>query len=67
VPFPEAKHLVDDPRLKEGDPNRRANGTTLEGGRAAPHTLQLRDEGLAANGLATVLTALRERRSRKSR
>ncbi|MBP2456210.1 hypothetical protein [Mycolicibacterium lutetiense] len=47
------------------DPNRRANGTTLDGERAAPHRFELRDEGLAADGLATVLKSLAERRDRK--
>lgn len=46
------------------DPSRRANGTTVDGERAAPHFFELRDEGLREDGLTTVLTALTERQGR---
>lgn len=40
------------------DPSRRPNGTTTEGRRALPHYFELRDQGFAVDGLATVINAL---------
>jgi hypothetical protein len=47
------------------DPNRRPNGTTVDGERADPHYFELRDERLKEDGLTTVLEVLaaRPRRS----
>lgn len=49
------------------DPNRRANGTTLDGNRALPHYFELCDKGLHKDGLSTVLAALADLRARKSK
>jgi hypothetical protein len=43
------------------DPNRRPNGTTVDGERADPHYFELGDEGLNADGLTTALGSLTER------
>lgn len=48
------------------DPNRRRNGTTEAGERALPHFFELRDEGLAEEGLPKVIATLNEIRSRKA-
>ena len=48
------------------DPNRRPNGTTVDGERALPHYFELRDVGLRENGLSTVLASLAELQTRKS-
>ena len=48
------------------DPNRRRNGTTEAGERALPHFFELRDEGLARDGLSKVISTLTEIRSRKA-
>jgi hypothetical protein len=48
------------------DPNRRPNGTTVDGDRAQPHFFELRDEGLRENGLSTVLARLVDLQARKS-
>ncbi|ORW03343.1 MULTISPECIES: hypothetical protein [Mycobacterium] len=48
------------------DPNRRPNGTTIDGDRAQPHFFELRDAGLRQNGLSTVLSNLADLQARKS-
>lgn len=48
------------------DPNRRPNGTTVDGERALPHYFELRDVGLREDGLSTVLASLSGLQARKS-
>lgn len=49
------------------DPNRRSNGTTLDGEFALPHYFELTDDGLKQDGLSTVIDCLSKIHARKRR